>query len=131
MTSQPQYLGAERRARHRVVLRCPLRPPFPYIAATPARKHKDTPLVGQPIESVRFQLAFQADRVQMQIAHHLELLREPSRLFAQEHILRPSSATDEHRTPIHTKETRAFVGQLRCNFTNSNPNHRLVRELAV
>src|SRR6185437_11789703 len=41
MTAHTQYLGAERHARHGVILRCPLRPSLPYIATTPTRQHED------------------------------------------------------------------------------------------
>ena len=86
MATQAVDLVGERGFRNFEILRLPLRPSFPEIAAAPTRHYQDALPVCQIEELLGLQLALQPDRVQSHVEDVSELVLEPLRVFPKHHM---------------------------------------------
>src|SRR5689334_3268154 len=102
-----------------MIFRRPLIPVLPLIAAAPAKHHQDSLFIRETKEAIRLQLSFKPDGVQMHIFDQPELLLQPSAILTQQHILRPSCASNENGFAVHFEESEPLIRQFRCNLTNA------------
>ena len=59
---------------------------------------------GEVEELVRLQLAFEPDGIQAEMAHVTQLIIESLRAGANEHVVRPTAATDQDVPPIDLEQ---------------------------
>ena len=62
------------------------------------------PLVGLVEKLVGLELAFEPDGIQAEMAHVTQLILEPLRAGANEHVVGPTAATDQDVAPIDLKQ---------------------------
>src|SRR5438309_12126936 len=95
MAAQPIDLVLQGCLRDIEILRRPFAPAFPVIAATPARHDEDSFAVRVLEELLRFQLAFEANRIQPHVTHVAELVRQALRTLTKQHIGCPAAAPNQ------------------------------------
>ena len=94
-------------------------PVLPVVAAAPAEHHEDALLIGQMEELLGFELAFEADGVEVHVAHHVELVTQALVVGAQQHVLRPACAANQNRLAVYAKQTAAVGGEFRCDLADA------------
>ena len=104
---------------------------LPLIATAPAEHHQDALLVGQVKELLGLQFAFQADGVQIHIAHQTELIAQTILIGAQQHILRPATAANQNRLSVYAEELAPAGRVLRRDFANPEIDALLIRNLVI
>ena len=130
--AEAQHLRTQRGSGDGEVFRGPGLPPFPVIAAAPAEHDEDSILVGKIEEVVGVEFSFEADGVEVQIAHHAELLPQPRGIGAQQHVLRPASAADEDGFAVDAEEAAAAVScKFRGDFADAELDGLLVHRLPL
>jgi hypothetical protein len=82
-------------------------------------------------ELIGFELAFEANGVQVQIAHQTELVAQAVLIGAQQHILRPAAATNKNAFAVHAEETAAVGREFRGDLAESEVYALLIRGLAL
>ncbi len=97
----------------------PVRPLLPVVAAGPPSHDENALLVGQIEKVVRFHGAFEADRVEVQVAQILKLCLQAFGRFAQEHVRRPASAADQDVFAVDAEEAMALRVDVRSDFANA------------
>ena len=118
MAAQAVHLVAQRLFRDGEVLRLPVGPVLPVIAAAPAGDEQNAALVGQIEELFGLQLAFEADGVQSHVLHIAELVAQALRVLAQHHVGRPAAAADQDVLAVDGKQ--APVGCEHFGFDLAN-----------
>jgi hypothetical protein len=111
VVTNPQHLRTKRFGGNGVIFRCPIFPVLPLVAATPTEHDENSLLVGELEKIIRFQLAFEANGVQVHIAHQAKFVAQALRLLTHQHVLRPPCAADKNRLAIDVKESIALVGE--------------------
>ena len=130
MVTQTKHLRAERCRSDGQVLRRPILPLFPVIAAAPAEHHEDAAFVGKTEELVGLEFALEPDGVEVHVLHEFELVAKALIIGAQQHILRPACAANQNRFAIDAEEAAAVGGQLRRDFANAVVHALLIGCLA-
>ena len=87
MGAQAQHLRTERGGGNGEILRGPVLPLLPVVTAAPAEHDQDSLLVGEMEEGVGFELALEADGVEVHIADQAELVLQAGFIGAQQHVL--------------------------------------------
>src|SRR6202048_5108829 len=95
MAAQSVNLVTQRLLGDLKVCRLPPWPALPEIAAAPSGHHENSLLVRQVEKLLRFQLAFQADRVKSHVPNIAKFIPQPLRVLAQHHIGRPAAAAQQ------------------------------------
>ena len=131
MAAQAVNLVAQRLLGDGEILRLPVRPVLPVIAAAPAGDEQNSALVGQVEKFLGFQLAFEADGVQSHVLHVAELVAQPLRVFAQHHVGRPAAAADQDVLAIDGKQPPVGRKHLGLDLANAKFCLRAVGRLAV
>ena len=126
MALQPPNLVAQRIPRDRFGFLVPLRPVFPLIAAAPARHHENAHLIGEVEEVVVLQFAFQAHRVEVEIADVVELGLLPLRRGSQQQVEAVSSPSDQNILAIDLKYPVPLLVNVRCNLADSEADMRCI-----
>ncbi len=129
--AKAQHLRTQRCFGDLQIFRSPGGPFLPVIAAAPAEHDENSLLVGEVEEVFGLELAFEADGVEVHVAHHAELIAQPVAIGAEQHVLRPSGAADEDRLAVHAEEAAARGCELGSNFADSELNCLFVRDLAL
>ena len=77
MAAQPIDLVFERCACDLKILRRPIAPVFPHIAAAPARHHQDAHLIGHIEKLILLEFSFLPDGVQSHVLGVAQLIAQP------------------------------------------------------
>ena len=101
------------------------------IAAAPAKHHEDAALIGETEEIVGFELALEADGVEVHVLDEIELVAKPLVVGAQQHILRPACTANQNRFAVHAKQPAAVGGELRRDFANAEVHALFVGDVPV
>src|SRR5262245_13899440 len=105
MAAQAERLTAQRFHGDLMMLRLPFIPLFPDIATTPAGHHQDSLFVRQVEELIGFNLAFQTQRIQVEMLDIVKFLPQTLRSLAKEHVLRPSAAENQQSLAVDLENT--------------------------
>src|SRR5208282_6346810 len=96
MTAQAIHLIAQRLLCDFKILRLPVRPALPEIAAAPASHDQDSLAVGEIEELFGFKLSFETNRVQPQVPYIPKFVVQSLRVFPKHHVRRPAPAPDQN-----------------------------------
>ena len=130
MAAQSVNLVLQRLLCNLVVLRGPLAPVFPMIAAAPAGHDQNSAFIGEVKKLFRLKLSFKSDRVQSHVQNVIKFITQASRIFAQHHVSRPTAATNQNLFAIHGKEPLAVVVEFGGDFTNAELGFGAIRGLS-
>src|SRR5438105_652625 len=119
MTAQAADLVAQRRRCYHVLLRPPLVPFLPGAATHPAAHDEDAEAVGLVPEAIVFVIAFQPQGIEMHVERVSQLRVLPLRLWAQEHVGRPTAATNENATAVDAEKSPALWRRFRRDLTDA------------
>ena len=113
MIAEPQDLVVEGSGGHLVVLRVPLVPELPLVAAAPPGHDQEPVLVGEVVEELALQLPLEADGVEAHLARVAQLGLEPlAGRGPEHHVGSPAPAADEDRLAVDLEEAVALRRQL-------------------
>src|SRR5580700_8453165 len=107
MAAQAVNLIAERLFGDFKILRLPARPAFPEIAAAPSRHHENALVVGEVVELLRFEFAFEANGIEPHVADVAEFVAQPLRIFAQHQVGGPAAAAYQNVLSVYMKRPAA------------------------
>ena len=86
--------------------------------------------IGEMKELIGFELAFEANGVQVHVAHQAELVAQAVLIGAQQHVLRPAAAANQNALAVHAEETAAVGREFRGDFADAEVHALLVGHLA-
>src|SRR6185503_16791009 len=129
--TKAEHLRTKRIGGDSEILRRPVLPVLPMIAAAPAKHDQNAALIGEAEEAFGFELTLEPDGVEVHVLHEVELIAQPVFVCAEEHVLRPTGAADENGLAIHAEEAAAICGELGSNFTNAEADALFIRGAAL
>ena len=94
------------------------------IAAAPAGHHQNAHLVREIEETVVLQLALQAHRVEVEIAHVVELGLLPLGRGSKQEVKAVSGPSDEDVLAIDLKDAVTFLVNVRSDLAHSEADMR-------
>src|SRR5215472_13953820 len=102
-----------------MILRLPLVPMLPMIAAAPPGHHQNPIMVRKVEELVGLKLAFKANRVQTKVADMTHLVLHALTVHAQKHVGRPAATANQDVAMVDVKELVSLRSLLRRDFANA------------
>src|SRR5690349_4850224 len=114
-----------------MLLRAPLSPLFPRVAAHPTSHHENPHAVGALEEPIVLVIPLQAKRIEMHVQCVSQLRILTLGLRTKEHVRCPATAANENSLSIHAEKLRPFWCCLRSHLTNSESKALRIRHSPI